>query len=656
MDKVTIVKIGYFFAPQDRRKIGDTPIDKYVLAHFRTIFRQNLFGEQEDDGRMIVFNIMNSSVDEIKRIAEQLKPELDLCDESVVSVADITDRDDDESEWSGEEEFDKQTDENIKDVLDEIDRLVGMEDYKKLCRNLAEAAMSEDGELFKKLFKNCAFLFCISGGDGFSRYVDLLRKLISACEIKPVQEYGLITEVKKAETLEEMLDYMESDTYTEEMITFDLTFKLEKIDTEEFKNFLFNMRRNSEKKIPVFKIPYFVGESKERMIRALSSVYTLFVVDVEPFTTAQYSEYAISELEEKGYSIEKSARDEIEALIVQKRNEKHFYGFNSVRDIADEILYQKITKEVRGNKKMSVTITEKDLQPMVEKIKAEQGGLSALDEMIGIDEIREKIDEIIVQLELASKQPANERPCMHMLFTGNPGTGKTTVARLLGQILREKNVLSKGLFFERSGREFVGKYIGETAPLTNTICRDAYGSVLFIDEAYTLYHADDERDFGKEAIDTLITQMENHRQDFIVIFSGYSDRMKNMLDANMGLKSRIPHEIKFRNFTKDEMYQIFMNMAGKVYKVDDDLSDAAKKYFLALSKELMDEESFANARFARNLYERTVSKAALRTQASMGGRISDSSEIVLKAEDFKKACEASEFKDLMQKKSRFGFE
>ncbi|MCR4655269.1 MAG: AAA family ATPase [Lachnospiraceae bacterium] len=650
MSRRSCIRVGYFLAPQDRRKIGEKQIHEYILDHYRSVFKERIFGIENDAGKTIVFNIMDIEKEQVEELALELVPKLDLTESSFYVVTDLYDR---VEAVSGDTDG-QETDDEKTQALKEVEQLVGVEDFKALCRRIAAVSESGDALILKERLSGCAFLFSVSGGDGFTRYLQLLSRILGLLDTE--RGNCRILEVKKAESYERMVDIMEDTDHDGEMVSFDLTYKMDKADTGEFRGFIRKMRKKCRDKVPVFKIPYSEGREKESLIRAVSSVFTLIVIDVEPFTTEQYSKYAIQKLSEKRFKIENKAKDELCDLIVQKRNEKHFYGFHSVNNLVNEIIYQKMLAQIRGNKKMSLVIREKDLMPMIEKCRAEQGGLNALDEMIGIDEVKERIDEIIVQLELAKNLPPEEKPAMHMLFTGNPGTGKTTVARLLGKILKEKNVLSRGRFFERSGRELVGKYIGETAPITNSICRDAYGSVLFIDEAYTLYHADDGKDFGKEALDTLLTQMENHRQDFIVIFSGYSDRMKEMLEANPGLKSRIPHEVKFRNFTREELFDIYMSMAAKLYRYTDDLAKEAGNYFLSLSEELIENESFSNARFVRNLYERTVSKAALRLQAASGGRNIDGSKITLTGEDFRKASEASEFKDLMVKKSRFGFQ
>jgi hypothetical protein len=147
------------------------------------------------------------------------------------------------------------------------------------------------------------------------------------------------------------------------------------------------------------------------------------------------------------------------------------------------------------------------------------------------------------------------------------------------------------------------------------MCRDAYGSVLFIDEAYSLYRGDgNERDFGREALETLIAEMENHRNDLVVIMAGYTDDMETLMKGNAGLASRMPYVIEFPNFNRDELYRIYLSMIEGQFAYDEDLLPAVRAYFDALPDVVLDSKEFSNARFVRNLFERTWAKAAMRCQ------------------------------------------
>ena len=237
-----------------------------------------------------------------------------------------------------------------------------------------------------------------------------------------------------------------------------------------------------------------------------------------------------------------------------------------------------------------------------------------------------------------------------LILTGGPGTGKTTVARILGKILKEKEVLRIGNLYEYKGRDFCGQYIGETAPKTSGMCRDAYGSVLFIDEAYSLYRGDDNsRDYGIEAIDTLISEMENHKDDLVVIMAGYNDDMEKLMDGNRGLKSRMPYTIEFPNFTRGQLFEIYKSMAADKFKIADDLYPAAKAYFEGLSDEVLNSKNFSNARFVRNLFERTWAKAAMRCQ------LEGQKSVALCASDFTNAASEKDFAFQIEKKIKLGF-
>jgi SpoVK/Ycf46/Vps4 family AAA+-type ATPase len=238
-----------------------------------------------------------------------------------------------------------------------------------------------------------------------------------------------------------------------------------------------------------------------------------------------------------------------------------------------------------------------------------------------------------------------------MRFIGNPGTGKTTVARILGKILKDKGILRVGGFFEYGGRDFCGRYIGETAPKTVSMCRDAYGSVLFIDEAYSLYRGNaSSNDYGREALDVLIAEMENHRNDLVVIMAGYPDEMKTLMEGNSGLSSRMPYVIDFPNFTREQLYEIYVSMVKKQFKAEDALFVAAKAFFDGIPDSIIESKEFSNARYVRNLYERTWAKASMRCQ------LDGATDITIKKVDFDAATADKEFNFNAKKKTvKIGF-
>ncbi|MCR4587288.1 MAG: AAA family ATPase, partial [Lachnospiraceae bacterium] len=276
--------------------------------------------------------------------------------------------------------------------------------------------------------------------------------------------------------------------------------------------------------------------------------------------------------------------------------------------------------------------------------------------MIGIEGVKEKIEEIVASIEMQKKMAEEKgdiatHSCIHMRFVGNPGTGKTTVARIIGRMLKEKGLLRIGNFYEVGRKDLCGRYVGETAPKTAAVCRNAYGSVLFIDEAYSLYRGNADRyDYGREAIDTLIAEMENHKDDMVVIMAGYPDDINTLMEANQGLEGRMPYLLEFPSYNEEELYQIFMKFVGDT-KVNEDFGPAVRKFIDSVDKERREAKDFSNGRFVRNLYDRIWAKAAMRC------RIDGEKEIILSANDVERATTEKEFADLMsaKKTSTFGF-
>ena len=234
-------------------------------------------------------------------------------------------------------------------------------------------------------------------------------------------------------------------------------------------------------------------------------------------------------------------------------------------------------------------------------------------EMIGLAPVKQRIREtaalLLVDRARARLGLSHETPTLHMSFTGNPGTGKTTVAQKMAGLLHRLGYVRKGHLVSVTRDDLVGQYIGHTAPKTKEVLKKAMGGVLFIDEAYYLYKPDNERDYGQEAIEILLQVMENNRDDLVVIMAGYADRMDKFFSANPGFRSRIAHHIDFPDYTDGELSQIAASMLdGQGYRFDEGAARAMDEY-VSLRRA---QPHFANARSIRNALDRARLRQANR--------------------------------------------
>ncbi|MCU1630735.1 MAG: CbbX protein [Pseudonocardia sp.] len=240
--------------------------------------------------------------------------------------------------------------------------------------------------------------------------------------------------------------------------------------------------------------------------------------------------------------------------------------------------------------------------------------LATLDrELVGLAPVKTRIAEIgallLVDRTRARFGVHAPPPTLHMSFTGSPGTGKTTVAQRMADLLHRLGYLRTGHLVTVTRDDLVGQYVGHTAPKTKDVIKRAMGGVLFIDEAYYLYKAENERDYGGESIEILLQVMENHRDDLVVILAGYADRMDAFFAANPGMQSRIAHHVTFPDFTVDELERIGVLMTGSLgYR----LSPAARRALRAYLDRRVGQPWFANARSVRNAVERARLRQALR--------------------------------------------
>ncbi|MBP3952802.1 stage V sporulation protein K [Bacillus suaedae] len=237
-----------------------------------------------------------------------------------------------------------------------------------------------------------------------------------------------------------------------------------------------------------------------------------------------------------------------------------------------------------------------------------------LEEYVGLEEVKRLVKEIYAWLYINRCREEQglkvSKQVLHMIFKGNPGTGKTTVARIIANFLHEMGVLSKGHMNEVERADLVGEYIGHTAQKTREVLKKANGGVLFIDEAYSLARGG-EKDFGKEAIDTLVKAMEDRQHDFVLILAGYSREMDYFLSLNPGLPSRFPIAIDFPNYTTDQLMEMVRRMlTERQYELTKEATLHVKEHLKRIRYE--EERTFSNGRYIRNIIEEAIRMQAVR--------------------------------------------
>lgn len=258
-------------------------------------------------------------------------------------------------------------------------------------------------------------------------------------------------------------------------------------------------------------------------------------------------------------------------------------------------------------------IVSKDVLPDYEKKRKIEDILVDLNELIGLENIKEEINHLIDLLEFNKKIEKKNMGAinLHMLFKGNPGTGKTTVARILADIFYQLGYINTNKLIEVEAKDLIGEYLGQTAPKTYRVIEKALDGVLFIDEAYTLASAKGSADFAAECISTLIKSMEDYKGRIIIIYAGYREEMNNFVKLNPGILSRIGYDIEFKDYTEEQLLEIFEKTVEKRGLT---LDEKAKEKVRKVVETAMHIENFGNARFMINLFEKTLLRHARNTK------------------------------------------
>ena len=261
-----------------------------------------------------------------------------------------------------------------------------------------------------------------------------------------------------------------------------------------------------------------------------------------------------------------------------------------------------------------------------------------LDELIGLEEVKAEVRSLAnyvkVQKQRQEKGLKTPNLSYHLVFTGSPGTGKTTVARIVARIYKDLGILKKGHLVETDRSGLIGQYVGQTAPRVNQMCDSALNGVLFIDEAYAITQSDAGADYGKEAVATLLKRMEDDRDRLVVIVAGYTNEMKKFIDTNPGLQSRFNRYIHFPDYSSDELYKIFrMYLKKNEYTITKEAA-AYLRERLDYAVEHKD-RNFGNARYVRNVFEKTIQAQANRI--AKAGKVPDNELVEITLADIKSA-------------------
>lgn len=374
----------------------------------------------------------------------------------------------------------------------------------------------------------------------------------------------------------------------------------------------FNTKEQNEKEKIIYKInqnlvdkekqylTVFVAENKELlesiflMSDELKNEFADFIInEINPDVQDVYNDI----LEKLGNSLEATDEFKIKLLdYISKTYPETDLSFAKYRDgLTEKILFNKEVPEYEKDKTMDEIFEE-------------------LNSLVGLEKVKKMLNELVSLVELKSKAGDDlklKNINLHMVFLGNPGTGKTTVARIVAEILYNLKYIKQNKLIEVSSKDLVAEYVGQTAPKTMSVIQKALGGVLFIDEAYSLASSKGQgSSYNEEAIATLIQAMENYRDELVVIFAGYTKEMQDFLDMNSGIVSRIGYTVEFEDYTEEELLQIFMGMMNKAgFEVTPEAQNKVK----SIITEYKDTKNFGNARFVRNVYEKSIVKHASNT-------------------------------------------
>ena len=505
-----------------------------------------------------------------------------------------------ETETNEIEEIDK--DKYMKDVFEEIDNLYIDDNSKDLLKKIIEY-MRKYNEKIEKQYISFNLKMYSNNKETISQIVRIIlnsAKLFKYLKHGEAAYYSMydIEEAKQLESVytskNSVVVFQNFEGFNEKEDSFKNRF-ISKFDE------LLSKNESQVLTILLAKNEDIIRDSFAKNDEILQKYFDFEIKGIEPDVQDAYQDI-INSLEGK---MELTDDFKVKLLdYITKNYNENTLPYPEYRDkLCEKILFTKELPEVAKEKTMGEIFEE-------------------LNALVGLDKVKNMLHDLVDLIELKNKTKDDlkiKNINLHMVFLGNPGTGKTTVARIVAEILYNLKYIKQNKLIEVSSKDLVAEYVGQTAPKTNAVVQKALGGVLFVDEAYSLASGNGQgNSFNEEAIATLIQAMENYRDDLVVIFAGYTREMQDFLNANSGIVSRIGYTVEFEDYTQEQLIQIFNQMMEKSGFV---VTKEAQNKVKEIIEEYKDTKNFGNARFVRNIYEKSIVKHASNTKGKKGKKV-----------------------------------
>ena len=522
---------------------------------------------------------------------------------------------------------------SLDDILSDLDRYIGMDEVKKAVREIAFSVHNSVQRAQRGLGdqEKAGIHIVLTGNPGTGK-TTIARKLGEILEAIGYLDSGHVVEVDRSKmvspyqgetpkVVDRLCDKaMGGILFVDEAYTLAPVSQGGERDQQGAQALEQLMKRMEDDRGKFVVIAAGYRQEMDNLFRINPGVRSRFsyFLNIDDYTPDQL--FAIMQVfaKEKKYVFTTEAEQLALKMITELYNsrDKDFANGRTMRQLFDKICSKQAERLQKGNlatltNEQMMSIDVADIPYEAPKAVNYTDCLSKLNGMVGLAGVKKEISNLAAFLNLQIRRgETNTFQGKHYVFTGNPGTGKTTVARIMADVFRTLGILSRGQLVEADRSKLVAGFSGQTAIKTNQLIDSAMGGVLFIDEAYTL-KSNDGDSFGAEAIDTLLKRLEDDRGKFICIVAGYTDQMHDFIDTNPGLKSRFTQTIHFDDYTPDELTEIFINLAkGKNFTVDEETKGAIHRQFEQLY--LRRDKNFGNAREARRIFDQAIEKQSQR--------------------------------------------